>query len=96
MVERIVRDFRPLKILLFGFEARGTSKHDSDIDLIVVFPSVSDAYALTAEIRRSLRGLGLAKDVIVTAPDKIERGLTLPGRVFRYAIPESRLLYECA
>ena len=96
MVERIVREFRPLKILLFGSQARGTAKRDSDIDLIIVFPSVADSRALTVEIRRPLRGLGYAKDVIVTTPDEIERGLTLPGHVFRYAIPKSRLLYECA
>ena len=96
MVERIVRDFSPLKILLFGSWARGDAKPDSDIDLIVVFPSVVDRYALTAEILGSLGGFQFAKDVIVTTPDEIERSLHLPGHVFRYAIPESRLLYEHA
>ena len=96
MVERIVRDFSPLKILLFGSWARGNVKPDSDIDVIVVFPSVADKYAVTTEILGILGGVQFAKEVIVTTPDEIERSLHLPGHVFRYAIPESRLLHEHA
>ena len=94
MVERIVRNFQPLKIMLFGSRARGDAKPDSDIDLIIVFASIKDKYAMTIQIRRSLAGVGFAKDVIVTTPEEIEQMLQLPGHVFRYAIPESRLLYE--
>lgn len=36
MVKRIVRQFQPEKIILFGSHARGTSRSDSDIDLLVV------------------------------------------------------------
>ena len=96
MVERIVRDFGPLKILLFGSRARGDAKPDSDIDLIVVLPSVADAYALAAEVRGSLSGIGFAKDVIVTTPEEIERGQSLPGHVLRHAIPEPCAPHECA
>ena len=94
--ERIVRDFSPLKILLFGLWARGDAKPDRDIDSIVVFPSVADRYAVTAETLGILGGVQFAKEVIVTTPDEIERSLHLPGHVFRYAIPESRLLHEHA
>ena len=96
MVERIVRDFSPLQILLFGSRARGTACQDSDIDLIVVFPVVSDVYAQTARVRRSLGDLGFPMDVIVTTPEKIERGRALLGHVFYHAIPESRVLYDNA
>ena len=36
IVNRIVRGFRPEKIILFGSHARGTAGPDSDVDLLVV------------------------------------------------------------
>ena len=38
MTDRIVEQFDPLKIILFGSHARGDATADSDIDLLVVFP----------------------------------------------------------
>ena len=37
MTARIVRDFNPLQIVLFGSQARGDAHRHSDIDLLVVF-----------------------------------------------------------
>jgi predicted nucleotidyltransferase len=38
MVERIVREFQPEKIILFGSHARGDAHKWSDVDLLVVMP----------------------------------------------------------
>ena len=40
MTDRIVEQFDPLKIILFGSHARGDATADSDIDLLVVFPAL--------------------------------------------------------
>jgi len=40
IVERIVRQFDPLRIILFGSWARGDARPDSDVDLLVVLPKV--------------------------------------------------------
>ena len=42
MTERIVRDFDPLQIILFGSQARGDADRDSDIDLLVIFGEPTD------------------------------------------------------
>ena len=95
MVRRIVRDFSPLQILLFGSQARDDANEHSDIDLIVVFPTLSDdVYGQTADVLGTLSGLGFSKDVIVTTPEEIERSKCLLGHVFSYAIPESKVLYD--
>ncbi len=39
-VERVVEDFDPLKVILFGSLARGEAGYDSDVDLLVVFEHV--------------------------------------------------------
>jgi len=38
MVRRIVRQFRPERVILFGSHARGEAGPDSDVDLLVVMP----------------------------------------------------------
>ena len=43
MTERIVRDFDPLQIILFGSQARGDAYRDSDIDMLVVFAELTEA-----------------------------------------------------
>ena len=42
MTERIVRDFDPLQIILFGSQARGDADRHSDIDLLIVFEKLAD------------------------------------------------------
>ena len=42
MVDRIVRGFDPLRVIVFGSHARGTVDVNSDIDLLVVLSDVSD------------------------------------------------------
>ena len=37
MTERIVRDFHPVQVILFGSHARGDADPQSDVDLLVVF-----------------------------------------------------------
>ena len=36
MTRRIIEQFNPIKIVLFGSHARGTAVPDSDIDLLVI------------------------------------------------------------
>jgi len=38
MVQRIVRRFRPERVILFGSHARGEAGPDSDVDLLIVMP----------------------------------------------------------
>jgi predicted nucleotidyltransferase len=94
MAEVIVRQFRPLRVILFGSHARGTAQADSDIDLLVVLPSVADKRKTTVEIRRSLDDFPVSKDVIVTTPDEIERRGRLVGSLLRPALREGRTIYE--
>ena len=42
MTERIVRDFHPVQIILFGSHARGEAHPQSDVDLLVVFSELAD------------------------------------------------------
>lgn len=94
IVNRLVREFDPLKIILFGSHARGEANVHSDLDLLVVLQRVSPKRREAVEMRRALGDLPVSKDVIVTTPEEIERRGDLVGTVLRPALREGRVLYE--
>lgn len=94
MVERIVQQFQPLRVILFGSHARGSAVAESDVDLLVVLRDVSDKRRITVEIRRALGDLPVSKDILVTTPDEIARRGDLVGSVLRPALHEGKVLYE--
>ena len=94
MVDRIVERFDPLRIILFGSQARGTANKHSDVDLLVVMGDGTDQRRTAIEIRRILRDMPIAKDIVVSTPDEIERRGDIIGPVLRPALREGKVLYE--
>lgn len=94
MIDRLVREFDPLKIVLFGSHARGDANEHSDVDLLVVLSEVSERRQEVVDMRVALADLPLPKDVIVTTPEEILRRGHLVGTVLRPALREGRVMYE--
>ena len=94
MTERIVRDFDPLQIILFGSQARGDADRDSDIDLLVVFAELADKRKTAIDLERALSDVPVAKDIIVSTPEELERSRTRIGSVLRYAQQEGKILWK--
>ena len=94
LTDRIVQNFQPIRLILFGSHARGEANPRSDIDLLVVFPQASDKRQTAIEIRRALADLPVCKDVIVTTLDEIARRGHIVGTVLRSALREGQVLYE--
>ncbi len=73
-VERLVAEFQPEQIWLFGSYAWGEPTGDSDLDFyVVVGESSENSLARAQRAHRSLRGLGMAKDVIVATSEAANR-----------------------
>ncbi len=94
MVDRIVKGFRPLRVILFGSWARGTANQWSDVDLLVIFPALDDKREMAINIRHSLDELSVCKDILVSTPDEISRRGHIIGSVLRSALRDGKVLYE--
>ena len=94
MVGRIVDNFHPEKVILFGSYARGNAGPDSDVDLLVVMSHKKSNFDTCVEIRGTLHGFGLAKDIVVVTPDEWQKYRTIAGSLIRTAHEEGKTLYE--
>jgi len=94
--ERLVDGFHPEKIILFGSQARGTADDRSDVDILVVCSFTGKRRHLMLEMDRALRGLNLARDIMILTPEEFELDRHIPGTIARPAWKEGRVLYESA
>lgn len=93
MVRRIVRLFRPERIILLGSHARGTATPDSDVDLLVVMPVRGRKLEMQLEIRKALHGIGVPKDIFVTTPEEFAWRKDVVGTIEYPAVREGKVLY---
>jgi len=93
--DRLVAGFHPQRIILFGSQARGTADEHSDVDLLVVSPVEGSRRALMVAMDRVLKGLGIARDIVVLTPEEFDRDKNIPGTVARPAWLEGKIIYEC-
>ena len=96
MVRRIIEQFDPERIILFGSHARGDAGPDSDVDLLVVMDFEGSKREQQIEIGVALHDIRVPKDIIVATPDEIERYGEIVGTIIRPALREGRTLYQRA
>ena len=93
--QKVAREFRPEKIILFGSCARGTLTEDSDVDVLVVMPlgrgqrDVRQAAAIRERVRAPF-----PMDVLVRSPRQIGRRLARGDGFIADILRHGRLMYE--
>ncbi len=95
ITDRIVQGFHPVRIVLFGSQARGDARPWSDFDLLVVLSECDDKRQVRMDIYNALEDIRVSKDIVVTTPDEIARRGDLIGTVLRPALREGMVLYDC-
>src|SRR5438105_2591865 len=80
------------RVILFGSHVRGDAGRRSDLDFLVVEPTVEHAGEESVRLRRALRGLGIAADVIVVSAHDAEEWREVRGSFLHAALSEGREL----
>ena len=93
ITQRIVAISDPQQIILFGSQARGDARPDSDLDLLVVKEEMESPRAEAARIYRALAGLRVPMDIVVARSDYVRRHRDVVGTIVRPALREGRVLY---
>jgi predicted nucleotidyltransferase len=93
LCRRIVQEFQPKKVVLFGSYAYGTPTPSSDVDLLVVMPYQGSSGRASADIlQRTQPGFGV--DVLVRTPAEVEERLVMDDYFMREVIERGQVLYE--
>ena len=93
-VDRLVNEFHPEEIYLFGSHAWGTPTGDSDLDFFVVVRESDEKPVQRAQRAHcSLIGLEFPKDVLVRTRAEVEESRQLPSSVVSTILEKGRRLY---
>jgi len=91
---RLAVEFQPEQVWLFGSHAWGQPDEGSDLDLLVVVRESDESPVRRAQrAHRCLRGLGIAKDVLVKTRAELERFRNVPSSLEAEILEHGRLIY---
>ena len=94
IVRRLVEALHPERIYLFGPRARDDAGLDSDYDLMVVVPHLTQpAYRLAQRAHSVLWGLGTAAVILVWSRDAFDGRLHLKASLPATVLREGTLLH---
>lgn len=100
MVKTIVEIVAPEKIILFGSQARGAERVDSDYDLLIV---ASEPFGETGSRRKEAGRLGWAlskldvvTDILIYSPEEVRQRCHWRSGIIAEALREGKVLYERA
>ncbi|MBI5741259.1 MAG: nucleotidyltransferase domain-containing protein [Nitrospirae bacterium] len=91
---KIVENFDPEKIILFGSFAEGTSTEESDIDLLVIMESNQRSAKRSMEISKVCRPKFVSMDILVRTPAEIKKRLAIGDYFIKDILEKGKVLYD--
>jgi len=96
IAERIGREYKPQKVILFGSYARGKPTEDSDIDLFIVKDTDARMVDRFVEVKQLIYDpqLRIPVSPLVYTPEELEERLDMGDDFVKEVMSEGKVLYE--
>lgn len=96
ILKKLVKDYKPERVILFGSYAWGKPNPQSDLDLLVVKKSRKDRIKRFSEVRKLIfdPGRDLVVSPLVLTPAELDERLELGDDFIRDIIEKGIVLYD--
>ncbi len=94
IVEKIVQNIHPLKVIVFGSCAYGNQGPDSDLDLLIVQKTDLPKHDRTIPIRNLFKPQPCAMDILVYTPEEIEYWNGTVNHIITEVFETGKVFYE--
>ena len=85
---------KPTTVIVFGSYARGDATEESDLDLVVVQPEVSDKAGEYLRLKAAVGRIGVGVDLVLFARPEFQRRSLVPGTLPYWAKKEGKVLCD--
>ena len=92
IIEAILKVIIPDKIILFGSQARGDARPDSDYDILIIKSGIENGFNIESSIYINLN-IEAGVDLIVATPEIIEQYKDTVGCIIKPALKEGIVVY---
>jgi predicted nucleotidyltransferase len=94
IVRRLVAEFQPEAVILFGSHAWGTPTEDSDLDLLVIVSESSEKpYARDTRACMAMGEIPVPMDILVQTRDEVEEQRDFVASIFHRILNKGKVLY---
>lgn len=95
IINAILQVVIPDKIILFGSQARGTAKNDSDYDILVIKSGIDNTLRVEKAIYRQFMNIDelVSIDILVATPEIIDKYRNAIGCIIKPALEEGIIVY---
>ena len=92
ILKAILKVVIPEKVILFGSQARGEARHDSDYDILIIKSGIENSIKVESEIYMNL-DINAGVDIIVATPEIVDKYKDAIGCIFKPALNEGLVIY---
>lgn len=91
---KIVEEYAPEKIILFGSYANGNASQESDVDLIIIKNGEENHFEKNRAVSKILRRSGVPLDILVYSQAEWETRSAIPLNFEHHIANHSIVLYD--
>jgi predicted nucleotidyltransferase len=94
IVDKIIAEFKPEKVVLFGSYAWGTPGVNSDLDLLIIKDDPKkNTREMAIELEKILIRRNVPLDLIVYKPEQIKKRLVIKDQFISKIMTNGKILY---